>query len=356
MKKLLLCFPVLISILFSPALYAVEYSYIYKGIRPLGMGGAFVAISNDQNALFYNPAGLSHIPERKLVLLSIEAELGQGAYDAYTDALDVETENEQEVADFLREYIGDFSHAAAAVFPYYIRPHFAFGIFSTAKTNFIARNYQYPSIVIDSEGDAGAAIGYAHSLLDDNLSIGASLKYVVRKSLNKEYTVPDITSANFDDMVEDDVEDGFGTLLDMGFIYRFQDVVIGQKNVDFQVGVSANNLIGADMGDARDLEERIDIGFAAYIDSWIFALDYIDVAGMIDDDDDPGKRLRVGAEYDFGNLFTARAGFYQGYITLGLEVDAKYVQLDLLTYAEEVGTHAGQQDDRRYVLGLKFGF
>jgi len=356
MKKLLFCFPVLALILFSSALHAVEYSSIYKGIRPLGMGGAFVAVSNDQNALFYNPAGLSFIEQRRLILLSVEAELGQGAYDAYTDALDVDTDNEQEVAEFLREYIGDYSHAAAAVFPYYIRPHFAFGIFSSAKTNFIARNFQYPSLIIDSTGDAGAAIGYAHSLLDDDLSIGASLKYVVRKSINEEYTVPDITSDNFDDMVDDDVQDGSGTLLDVGVIYRFRDVTIGQKNVDFQVGLSANNLIGSDMGDARDLEEHIDIGFAVYVDSWVFALDYVDVAGMIDDDDDPGKRLRIGAEYDFGNLFTVRAGFYQGYLTLGLEIDAKYVQLDLLTYAEEVGTYAGQMDDRRYVIGLKFGF
>lgn len=356
MKKLLFCFLLLGCMLFSSVLHANEYAYIYKGIRPLGMGGAFVAVSNDQNALFYNPAGLSRIQGKRVAILSIEAELGQKAYDAYTDALDVDTDSEQEVADFLRDYIGDYSHAAATVFPYYIRPHFAFGVFSIAKTNFIARNHQYPSLIIDSTGDAGAAAGYAHHLFDDRLSIGASLKYVVRKSLTGEYTVPDITSDDFDDMLDDDVQDGSGTLLDLGLIYRFENITIGQKSVDFQAGVSANNLIDSDMGDARDLDEHVDVGFAVYIDSWIFALDYIDVAGMIDDDEDPGKRLRIGAEYDFGRLLTARAGLYQGYLTLGLEIDTKYVQLDLLTYAEEVGTYAGQHGDRRYVLGLKFGF
>ncbi|MGI6395631.1 MAG: conjugal transfer protein TraF [Desulfomonilia bacterium] len=356
MKKLLFCFPVLAFILFSSALHAVEYSSIYKGIRPLGMGGAFVAVSNDQNALFFNPAGLSYIPDRRLVLLAVEAGVGQGAYDAYTDILDVDTDNELEVAQFLRDYIGEYSHASAAVFPYYIRPHFAFGIFGTANTNFIARNHQYPSLVIDSTADAGAALGYAHAFFDDALSIGASLKYVVRKSLNEEYTVPDITSDNFDDMVEDDVRDGFGTLLDLGVIYRFEEITVGQKDVVFQVGLSVNNLIGSDMDDARDLEEHVDVGIAATVGSWLFALDYFDVAGMIDDDDDPGKRIRIGVEYKFEKLFTVRAGLYQGYTTLGLEIDARYVQLDLLTYAEEVGTYAGQHSDRRYVIGLKFGF
>lgn len=356
MKKLLRSFPLLMSILVSSMLFADEYNYIYRGTRPMGMGGAFTAVSNDQNALFYNPAGLSHVPDRRLVLLAVEAELGQGAYDAYTDILDVDTGNELEVAQFLRDYIGEYSHASASVFPYYLRPHFAFGIFATAKTNFIARNYQYPSLVIDSTADAGAALGYAHAFLGDALSVGASLKYVGRKSLNEEYTVPDITSDNFDDMVEDDVQDGFGTLLDIGVIYRFEEVAVGQKDIVFQVGLSASNLIGSDMGDARDLDEHVDIGLAAYVDSWVFALDYYDVAGMIDDDDDPGKRIRIGVEYAFENLFTVRAGLYQGYTTLGLEIDARYVQLDLLTYAEEVGTYAGQHSDRRYVLGLKFGF
>lgn len=356
MKKLLCCVPALIFVLVSSMLFAGEYNYIYRGARPLGMGGAFVAVSNDQNALFYNPAGLSHVPDRRLVLLAVEAEVGQGAYDAYTDILDVDTDNELEVAQFLRDYIGEYSHAAAAVFPYYIRPHFAFGIFGAANTNFIARNYQYPSLVIDSTADVGAALGYAHAFFNDALSIGASLKYVVRKSLNETYTVPDITSDNFDDMVEDDVQDGSGILLDIGFIYRFEKVAIGQKDVVFQIGLSANNLIGSDMGHARDIEEHVDVGIAASVDSWLFALDYFDVAGMIDDDDDPGKRIRLGVEYQFEKLFAVRAGLYQGYTTLGLEIDTRYVLIDLLTYAEEVGTYAGQHRDRRYMLGLKFGF
>jgi hypothetical protein len=32
-----------------------------EGIRPMAMGGAFVAVANDENALFYNPAGLARI-------------------------------------------------------------------------------------------------------------------------------------------------------------------------------------------------------------------------------------------------------------------------------------------------------
>ncbi len=37
------------------------YEEIQTGARPLGMGGAFSAISNDGNAIFYNPAGLGQL-------------------------------------------------------------------------------------------------------------------------------------------------------------------------------------------------------------------------------------------------------------------------------------------------------
>lgn len=356
MKKLGLFIPAIACLFLSSALNAGEYDHVYRGIRPLGMGGAFVAVSNDQNALFYNPAGLSYVPKQRITLLSVEAELGRDGYDAVTDALDVDTESEQEVASYLRDYIGEYTHAAAAVFPCYIRPHFAFGVFGTARANTMARNYQYPSLVVDCAWNAGAAAGYAHSLLDDSLSIGASVKYVHRESLTGEYTVPDITSDDFDDMLEDDTLDGSGTLLDLGLIYRFGDIPIGGRTVSFQAGISVNNLIGADLGHARDLEEHVDVGCAILVGPWIFALDYFDISGRVGDDDDVGKRLRVGAEYRFNERVTARAGFHQGYPTLGLTIDMRFVQVDFLTYAEEVGTFAGQHDDRRYALGLRFGF
>ncbi|MBX9836986.1 MAG: hypothetical protein K2X69_01600 [Silvanigrellaceae bacterium] len=31
---------------------------IYLGARPLGMGDAFVAVADDENAIFHNPAGI----------------------------------------------------------------------------------------------------------------------------------------------------------------------------------------------------------------------------------------------------------------------------------------------------------
>ena len=43
-------------------------------------------------------------------------------------------------------------------------------------------------------------------------------------------------------------------------------------------------------------------------------------------------------------------------MTSGIGLATKNVQVDLLTYAEEVGTYSGQRDDRRYIVRLGIGF
>jgi hypothetical protein len=47
--------------------YAGEFMSIGGGARPLGMGGAFVAVANDVSTVYYNPAGISGIEKRQLL-------------------------------------------------------------------------------------------------------------------------------------------------------------------------------------------------------------------------------------------------------------------------------------------------
>ncbi len=166
----------------------------------------------------------------------------------------------------------------------------------------------------------------------------------------------DITTGDFSDKVEDDLVDGSGFLADVGVMVSLDGV--GLENV--RIGVSANNLIGNDLGDAEDLDDHIDVGFAVEKELWItkatLAVDYVDVFSQIDDDDDFAKRVRLGIELTFPKVLSVRAGIYQGYFTSGLSLDGRVVQLDFLTYAEEIGAYAGQRADRRYDLRFVLGF
>lgn len=54
------------------AKYAGEFMAIGVGGRPLGMGGAYVAIANDVTSGYYNPAGLAHINYPEISLMHDE--------------------------------------------------------------------------------------------------------------------------------------------------------------------------------------------------------------------------------------------------------------------------------------------
>jgi len=54
------------------AKYSGEFLYLGVGGKALGMGGAFVSIADDASAGYYNPAGLSQLQRKELVLMHSE--------------------------------------------------------------------------------------------------------------------------------------------------------------------------------------------------------------------------------------------------------------------------------------------
>ena len=66
------CF-ILILLAFLPALADTRYEplYLVRGVRPMGLGNAFEAIADDENAFHYNPAGLAQRDDMLFHLLIV---------------------------------------------------------------------------------------------------------------------------------------------------------------------------------------------------------------------------------------------------------------------------------------------
>jgi hypothetical protein len=345
----------IVSALVTGSAWAKELHRLYSDARVMGMGGAFVALSDDACALLYNPAGLADVKAPAFSLPLPQLEFNSHAFGMYSDASDTDFDSVQETGSFLRKNMGDTGHASLGFFPAYVRPRFAFGLLATADASVTAMNPSYPSLWIDSTQNAGVCAGYGMPMFGGDLLVGAGAKYLFRRSLDRGYTAPEITMGDFEDRVDDDFESGSGALLDLGLIYKIGSYQVSGRKGTLQVGLSVNNLGGSNMGDASDVEDHVDLGVSSHIgDNLTVCLDFADIFLQTGDDDSVGKRLHLGVEYLLRPWMKLRLGLNQGYPCFGLGLESKRMRLDFASYAEEMGTYAGQDDDRRYIM--RFGF
>jgi len=61
--------------------YAGEFLSLGVGARPMGMGGAYAAISDDASAIYWNPAGLVHVSQRQVMFMHAESFGGLVGHD-----------------------------------------------------------------------------------------------------------------------------------------------------------------------------------------------------------------------------------------------------------------------------------
>lgn len=343
---------------------AVEMSKLYSGVRPLGMGNAFTAIADDENAAFYNPAGLADTEEGKVELLNPKIDVSTNTLDFQKDASDLKTGDTAGAVDMMRKYIGKHQHLAATEFLNYTRHNFEIG--GLAKVGFDAEvnSPSYPVLQADLVNDTGVVIALAHSFLDDSLRLGATLKYIQHKRFYKEYTAVDIADKNTSYNFSNDLKSGNKFGGDIGATYQFEN-----ENWKPRVSMVIQNVGGMDFGDYQATatspvvpnayKQQVNLGFAVTRELWgkvILAMDYDDITGNVGTDKDKGKRLHMGAEWKLPKILALRVGLNQGYVSYGAGLDFWLLKLDYAYYKEEVGAYAGQREDARHVVELSLGW
>lgn len=81
-KKLMLILTLLAFVLALPAgRYAGDFMMIGSGVRPMGMGGAFAAIADDGNAIYWNSSGIAQIRDSEVTMMHAFLYKGIAAYD-----------------------------------------------------------------------------------------------------------------------------------------------------------------------------------------------------------------------------------------------------------------------------------
>jgi hypothetical protein len=324
------------------------------------MGGAFTAVADDENAIFYNPAGLNSIQGfQQVEILNPVAEFSQKTWDFYSDlddALDAPTQSErdQKTADVLNRYIGEHLHMRTSVFPNVVFHNFGVGVLGQAVFDGEVHNPLGSSFLQVRGGyDLALLVSGAYGVFGQYLQIGVTGKVVRRSLLDKVYTANEIVSQNGISL-SDDLENGVGIGGDIGGILRLPVLFTPA------IGITVQNVGDIDLDKAGKVPQQLNAGIALKppfpLGQLVLAADVVDVGRETGSDDDLYKRVHMGAEYTPFGMLSLRAGLNQGYPTFGATLDLWLLKIAGAYYVEEIGAFAGQRDDQRVVVQASMGF
>lgn len=364
----------------SEALYNGIYRG-YEGTRALGMGGAFVALANDNTAIMYNPAALVKVPEGELDLV-----LKAGTDSDFLDFLkelesqrgdQSNTTDAQDLTDFLvNKYGTHYSLRAPSLGALYARPGWGFAIIPLdLSVDMSLHRLVGPAINLVAYNDATIAVGLSWMLHEGRfgkISIGVTPKAIYRFNIDKVVSIADIQQDGI--IRTEDGREGLTVDADLGMLWQFPDKESGfwkYFNPSFAAVIrnaadygylTKFNLMGKDSRDPEKLIRRLDLGTAVKLPSWwIFSSTLcFDVRDILHPNWTFTKGYHLGAEFAW-ELFSWwkggwRVGLNQGYWTAGFTGEFGVFKLDLASFGEEVGTQSSKLENRRYQISMSLDF
>lgn len=355
--------------IFLKLTYAQEERWTHYGMRPLSMGNAFVAVADDFNALYYNPAGLAKFKTWSLEILNPYIEISKSVISIYQDISNLTSGNSKDtscVLDILETYSGKTNHIGLGLRPYLLLPKFGLGIATDLDSS--VSFHRYPSIYLHFGAIATMPIAYAISLLNDRLQLGATIKFIAKNRIEHDFSIQDLEAFTQDEQnsdnqesskLEDFFKSGTRQTLDIGLLFT------PIKTMEPTLGLSIANVAGTPytkvkIGNitvpSKPSEEIPSINIGLSLKPWQTKWSYFLTALDIHEINKPysfSKKFNIGAEWSLGNIFKIGAGLHQGYFSAGFQIDVMLLKLRFVTYAEEMGPTSGTCADRRYALQLK---
>jgi hypothetical protein len=352
----------------ASSLEAKELKWTHYGVRPLAMGNAYVAVADDFNALFYNPAGLARLDTWHGEFFNPKLGISQTTITTIKDFSNLASSNSSGVESTLNTFesiTGKPQWINLGLTPHLVFPGFGIGLGLDVGGSMVIHR------TISADVDAGATailpLGMAKNFLEDRLSVGMTLKGVFKQGVEREFSLADITAFtkksedSSGNTLKDYIVGGSGFGVDFGLL--FTPIQTGEPTIGLSIAdvggtpYKAQKSGALELGAPRPRDPAVNTGISfkpIKTDSY-YVLTTMD-AHAINQPIHFSKKLNFGTEWGFGRVLKLQAGLHQGSFSGGIQVDAWLLVLRFATYAEELGTVAGESkttSDRRYVAQLK---
>ncbi len=343
----------------------------YVSPRALGMGNAFVALADDYHALFYNPAGLARIEEAQVNLglgALLDSKVNAFVNDINSTAGSGKVED---ITDFLSKNYGNYYSARASLGGAWVRPNWGLAVIPLDFTVNMAI-HQLAGAALDVIAYQDTTIAYGRGwdvkwFEQDRMSLGITGKFVYRAYLNKALLAADL-AMDKEILRVSDMGEGFTADLDFGMLwtpkvspdslftyFRPSFGFVARNILDYGFTSNFHLYDSKTSGEPEKLGRRFDIGSSWELpDFWVFKSRLLaDLRDMGHKNFTFAKGSHLGMEFNWkmrswwqGGW---RIGLSQGYFTAGFTGKIGIFNLDLATYAEEVGPSDEPKASRRYV-------
>ena len=355
-------------ILSSTAALGRELKWTHYGIRPLAMGNAYVAVADDFNALFYNPAGLARLKTWHGELLNPKFGVSSTTFKTVSTLLSLAQNSADGTESALTAFetlSGKPQWLNVGWTPHLVFPGFGFGL--GANVGASMRIHRTIAADVDIGTEIIAPIAYARNFLEDRLSLGLAVKGVFTSGVDREFSLSDITAFSKKEagstgaQLKDFVVAGKGVGVDVGML--FTPVATGEPTLGISVAdlggtpYKAMKANGVVLGAPTPRAPAVNAGisFKPIKSDSYYVLTTVD-AHAINQPIHFSKKLNFGTEWGFGNVLKLQAGLHQGSLSGGFQLDAWILALRFASYAEQIGHVAGESDsanERRYVAQVK---
>lgn len=339
----------------------------YLGARPLGMGGSFVSIADDENAIFLNPAGIGKEDGEKPATslrgaqfpnLTLGFNSGtQKLYSAYRNG--GSDRNAQMEEALLAAKDAQLSYARVSLFPYFTVGRIQLGLINDFEgESYLSKSDDERTLSVRARSQTGGVIGFSMPYVDRaDISLGVAVRYLLRSSWEEDIEVnEDVAKRSAKEMIKRRNKTS-GYAIDTGLLYEIPN----KWNPVF--GLSVKNVGDASFApsdeDSHGEIEKMNITTGMSVQPPLAAKNLSTIVSI------EGERLnqkglgfadilKVGAELRLGAKdstapFSFRVGHNMKGVSYGLSADLLFFQVEFASYAAAFDGPEGAKVDRRYV-------
>jgi hypothetical protein len=349
---------VIFSFLITQAAFAQEVRENYNGARSLSMGGASIAVVNDETALLVNPAALGKLRDSYGTIFDPEIEGSKTDNDMYKSKAFTEPFDLEQVKATTDATRDSYYHVKAQLFPSFVTKNFGIGIHGSRVLD-AKMNTAGTQMTTFYQEDVAVHMGFNLRFFEGRFKIGIAGKVISRIEINQDLDATQTLD------IKSLAAEGVGVGSDAGLILAapvawLPTLSVVARDIGSTPFTAGSGLRMSSSSRPATVNQDFDVALAVFPihgnrarSALTFEFDKLKAAA---DATDKSRYYHAGYEFNYNDALFIRGGMNQKYWTAGVELASERTQLQLSSYGEDVGTDGNSIEDRRYVFKFAFRF